>query len=432
MNRGVWIQTLAIWAVVLGLWCGRFRVEVAAQVDFIVGGEEDLIEGGLPGQDPSQRPSSKAQAPDPLSKPLTLWLNGGPGCSSVGNGAFEELGPFRPRGDGRGLVENPSSWNKAQDALRFLLGWFKKFPKYRSLDFFLTGESYAGHYLPRLASLMLNYNQQIGHVFNLKGIAIGNPLLNLGRHSLASYMTLWSRGAVSDETFNALSKACTFADYNLSPSHNEPEACEKGIAAANVEVGNFINLDNLNLDVCYTGIAEEEIRLHKMVHNVSFGVDVCMDSEIAFYLNLPEVQAALHTAHLNHTWLSCSTQQTLNYSIPNQSLDMTSSLADILKQGVCLWIYSGDLDSIVPLTSTRTIINELAHKMRLTKVDAHRAWYYKGQVGGWTMSYGTLTYATVRGAGHMVPSMQPERSLALFQSFLAGTPLPKNKLKSPN
>ncbi|KAL0875262.1 hypothetical protein Bca101_024967 [Brassica carinata] len=50
----------------------------------------------------------------PETKPLTLWLNGGPGqglangpgCSSVGGGAFTELGPFYPTGDGRGLRIN--------------------------------------------------------------------------------------------------------------------------------------------------------------------------------------------------------------------------------------------------------------------------------------------------------------------------------------
>ena len=36
----------------------------------------------------------------------------GPGCSSVGGGAFTELGPFYPTGDGRGLRTNPMSWNK--------------------------------------------------------------------------------------------------------------------------------------------------------------------------------------------------------------------------------------------------------------------------------------------------------------------------------
>jgi len=36
----------------------------------------------------------------------------GPGCSSIGGGAFTELGPFYPTGDARGLRRNPKSWNK--------------------------------------------------------------------------------------------------------------------------------------------------------------------------------------------------------------------------------------------------------------------------------------------------------------------------------
>lgn len=34
----------------------------------------------------------------------------GPGCSSVGEGAFVEHGPFKP--SGRVLVKNDFSWNK--------------------------------------------------------------------------------------------------------------------------------------------------------------------------------------------------------------------------------------------------------------------------------------------------------------------------------
>lgn len=47
----------------------------------------------------------------PESRPLILWLNGGPGCSSVAYGASEEVGPFRPLSDGKSLRLNPYAWN---------------------------------------------------------------------------------------------------------------------------------------------------------------------------------------------------------------------------------------------------------------------------------------------------------------------------------
>lgn len=40
------------------------------------------------------------------------FLCSGPGCSSMGGGAFTELGPFYPKGDGRGLRRNSMSWNR--------------------------------------------------------------------------------------------------------------------------------------------------------------------------------------------------------------------------------------------------------------------------------------------------------------------------------
>jgi hypothetical protein len=52
--------------------------------------------------------------------PLCVWSSDdvhacvcvGPGCSSVGVGAFSENGPFRPNGNG--LVRNEYSWNKGE------------------------------------------------------------------------------------------------------------------------------------------------------------------------------------------------------------------------------------------------------------------------------------------------------------------------------
>jgi len=53
------------------------------------------------------------------SAPLVLWLNGGPGCSSVGYGAMEELGAFRVNPDGVTLSLNPYAWNKGPVSMPF-------------------------------------------------------------------------------------------------------------------------------------------------------------------------------------------------------------------------------------------------------------------------------------------------------------------------
>jgi carboxypeptidase C (cathepsin A) len=60
--------------------------------------------------------------------PLTLWLNGGPGCSSLlgriyyYSGFLQEIGPYyleegKNYTEGDMLVENPNSWHTVSNLL---------------------------------------------------------------------------------------------------------------------------------------------------------------------------------------------------------------------------------------------------------------------------------------------------------------------------
>ncbi|KAK4592019.1 hypothetical protein RGQ29_016481 [Quercus rubra] len=139
------------------------------------------------------------------SLPLLLWLNGGPGCSSLAYGAMQELGPFRVHSDGKTLYDNKFSWNNAANVLFlespagvgfsysnttldysmsgdrktagdnyvFLLNWLRRFPEYKNRDFYVAGESYAGHYVPQLAHTILFHNKKANKtIINLKGIIV--------------------------------------------------------------------------------------------------------------------------------------------------------------------------------------------------------------------------------------------------------------------
>lgn len=60
----------------------------------------------------------------PSNKPLLLWLNGGPGCSSVGYGAVVEIGPLLVSKNGEGLHFNTYSWNQGFDFLVSLFPYY--------------------------------------------------------------------------------------------------------------------------------------------------------------------------------------------------------------------------------------------------------------------------------------------------------------------
>lgn len=55
---------------------------------------------------------------------MTIVCVLGPGCSSVGYGATQEIGPFLVDSDGSGLTANPYSWNRGLapvNKLKFLV-----------------------------------------------------------------------------------------------------------------------------------------------------------------------------------------------------------------------------------------------------------------------------------------------------------------------
>jgi serine carboxypeptidase-like clade 2 len=53
-------------------------------------------------------------------------------------------------------------------------------------------------------------------------------------------------------------------------------------------------------------------------------------------------------------------------------------------------------------------------------------------MGGYVTAYENgFVFATVRGAGHMVPTYKPAPALALFSAWLAGEPLPGYNASCP-
>ncbi|EER15697.1 conserved hypothetical protein, partial [Perkinsus marinus ATCC 50983] len=143
---------------------------------------------------------------DPSQDPLILWLNGGPGCSSM-IGLFSENGPCRLNEDGNGTKLNPYSWNTranllfvdqpagagfaegppvtngsfgaADDLYLALQGFFAEHSQYKDRDFYITGESYAGHYIPAIAHKIWRENTKGDKPnINLRGLAIGNGWMN--------------------------------------------------------------------------------------------------------------------------------------------------------------------------------------------------------------------------------------------------------------
>jgi serine carboxypeptidase-like clade 2 len=65
----------------------------------------------------------------------------------------------------------------AADNYLFLVNWLERFPEYKNRPFYISGESYAGHYVPQLAHTILHHNKKANRtIINLKGIIVSLSL----------------------------------------------------------------------------------------------------------------------------------------------------------------------------------------------------------------------------------------------------------------
>lgn len=80
----------------------------------------------------------------------------------------------------------------AEDSYTFLVNWLERFPQYKSRDFYITGESYAGHYVPQLAYTILSNNNTTNQTINLKGIAVSSYSIKISKFfvSIDSFLPL--------------------------------------------------------------------------------------------------------------------------------------------------------------------------------------------------------------------------------------------------
>ncbi|KAG6466590.1 serine carboxypeptidase-like 26 [Zingiber officinale] len=393
----------------------------------------------------------------PSKRPLLLWLNGGPGCSSIGYGAAVELGPLRVSTHATGLQFNKYAWNKeanllfvespigvgfsytntssdlsklddgfvAEDAYSFLVNWLSKFPEYQSHDFYIAGESYAGHYVPQLAELVYDHNKDANNFphINLKGFLVGNPETDDYYDSKGLLEYAWSHSVVSDQVYELAKRVC---DFKLLDWTNR---CNEAMNAVFKQY-NEIDIYNIYAPKCNlpqsssSAVDPDESSVTKKslarrIRRYS-GYDPCFSNYAEEYFNRIDVQKSLHANVTGKVgrWSVCndSILGTYNFTV----LSVLPIYSKLIRAGLRIWIYSGDTDGRVPVIGSRYCVEALG----LPLESQWQPWFLNHQVGGRFVEYKGLSMVTVRGAGHLVPLNKPREALVLVNSFLKGQRLP--------
>jgi len=373
---------------------------------------------------------------DPKNDPVVLWLNGGPGCSSL-TGLFMELGPASINAKIK-TVENPASWNSnasvifldqpvnvgysysdspvsstqaaGVDVYAFLTMFFDTFPEYAKQDFHITGESYAGHYIPQFAAEILKHKERN---INLKSVAIGNGLTDgLTQYEYYRPMACGEGGypaVLNPEQCKAMDDAlprCTSLINNCYKSESVWSCVPASIYCNNAMIGPYQR----------TGMNVYDIR------------GPCEDSNnlcysemgwIQDYLNKPEVLEALGAEVSNYE--SCNFDINRNFLLHGDwMLPFQKFVPDLLKE-IPVLIYAGDADYIC---------NWLGNKAWAEKLEwAGKDAYGKKKLEPFTLDdkevgqmkhSGNFSFVRIYQAGHMVPYNQPEASLTMLNNWIGG------------
>ncbi|KAG0729483.1 Lysosomal protective protein [Chionoecetes opilio] len=406
---------------------------------------------------------------DPVGDPVVLWMNGGPGCSSM-EGLLAELGPYLINPDGKTLKKNPYAWNTMANMLFLeapacvgfsyddhvpiqcstgddetslsnylaLQDFFtNKFPEYRNNSLFITGESYAGIYVPTLAVRVLKGKEKFP--INLQGYAIGNGISSNDLNDDSRVFFAYYHGLLGDDLWDRLVDHCCTggrASRQTCNFHNStsPKCVVELFSALTIVFSGELNRYNMYDKCSHTtggkfsryqadlsnvmrryGFNDTMVMEAKIKYNVNSDPPCLNATDIRTYLNTPEVRKALHIPTQVQTFEICND---LFHKIYEKEYTTMKPQYEYLTSRVRGLVYNGDIDMACNFLGDQWFVESLG----LQVTEERRMWFQGGQVGGFVKRFASLDLLTVLGAGHMVPEDKPAPALKMITSFLFQKP----------
>ena len=367
----------------------------------------------------------------PETAPLVLWMTGGPGCSSE-LAIFYENGPFslKQTSDDQTLYHNPHAWNTnanllyvdqpvgtgfsraakkgegsdyrtdeqsiARDMNEFLIGFLKKHPELRMRPFYITGESYAGKYVPTLGAYLDTHKNDEDNKswINLRGVAIGNGWVK-PTTQIFGYANFAYENKLIGET-QRLSMIMQFWKCKLELKFNRTRAMGK------------TDCDKVTAIVGDLNSPFNEYDIRKKCS----GGPLCYNFDnLTNLINNPDVIASLGIE--GRKWEMCS-------DAPNAALSddeyrsAEPAVQQLVNNDYLVWVYSGDKDYACNWFGGRDWTNGMEWKHQ----KEYLAQKFDDCDYGSCQGFKNFRFIKVANSGHMVPMDQPELALQMLTEFL--------------
>ncbi|XP_071811456.1 probable serine carboxypeptidase CPVL isoform X1 [Apostichopus japonicus] len=373
---------------------------------------------------------------NPSTAPILLWLQGGPGGSSL-FGLFIENGPFSVTKDGK-LKERQWAWTKkysmiyidnpvgtgfsftdndagyanneddvAVNLYSALTQFFQVFPEYQKNDFYASGESYAGKYVPAIGAKIHEENPTAKLKINFRGVLIGDGLCD-PLSMFPAYPELMYQTSQIDETQKKV------AEQYVQEGVDHIKKGEWLMAFETFD--NFINADKTPYPSFWQNATGslDYYNYQRTQSPVEFNY-------YGPYLAKGAVRKAIHVGNLTYND-GAKVEEHLLEDVAQSVRDKVIILANNYKT----LFYSGQLDVIVGTTLTESFLAGLEWKGQAEYQKAKRVvWKVSPsnvEVAGYARNASGLFQVVVRGGGHILPYDQPLRTFDMVDRFITGRP----------
>lgn len=368
-----------------------------------------------------------------VTEPKTvLWLNGGPGCSSM-DGALLELGPFRFSEDGSELVENVNGWNKyanllfldqpfgtgysevneknyvhdlehvAENVLLFLQKWYEVFPEHKTHELYLAGESYAGQYIPYIYQAIAANDSSIP----VAGVYLNNPWIDPAHQYLSYVPFIRKKGLITKEkdleTLEHLHTECAQSLSESEAIHVDNDVCNRiSQYALKVYEGakSCFNIYNIELTDTYPSCGM----------NWPPGIEF-----MSSYLSRSDVRRAFNVK-TDGRWTECSSSVSRGFG-SNNSPPAVYLLPEIIED-VPVLLMVGDLDYICNRDGLDAMVDNLQWGGSVGISDGKlEPFMMNNEVIGSIQASRNLTVVHLNKGSHMTPFELPYETRAVLHGF---------------
>ncbi|CAL1387012.1 unnamed protein product [Linum trigynum] len=367
--------------------------------------------------------------------PVVIWLTGGPGCSSE-LAIFYENGPFSIANN-MSLVWNNFGWDQASnliyvdqptgtgfsystdrrdirhdeagvsdDLYDFLQAFFTEHPELAENDFYITGESYAGHYIPAFASRVHkgNKNNEGIHI-NFKGFAIGNGLTDPALQYKAYPDFALKNGIITESQFNKITKIVPVCELAIKLCGTDGTvSCLASYFVCNTIFNSIMSVaGNIN----YYDIRKECVG------------SLCYDfSNMEKFLNLNTVRESLGVGDIDFVSCSPTVYQAM---LVDWMRNLEVGIPALLEDGIHMLIYAGEYDLICNWLGNSRWVHAMEWSGQKEFVSSPEiSFEVDGAEAGVLKTHGPLSFLKVHNAGHMVPMDQPKAALEMLKRWTQG------------